>query len=115
MIQAAWSTLLHCILIIFEYTLPQPFIVIHSLRMDVFVYRASHKVNTEGVFVATGSDTEIGGLFLRMKNGMTTELHLQWDLVFLQQDISEQMVPRSLRWEVETQQGETDLDSWFKY
>lgn len=83
--------------------------------MDVFDYRASHKVNTEGVFIATGNEMEIGGLFLRLKNVMTTELHLQWDLVFLQQYISEQMVPRSLRWEVQPQQGETDPDSWFKY
>lgn len=83
--------------------------------MDVFDYRASHKVNTEGVFTATGNEMEIGGLFLRLKNVMTTELHLQWDLVFLQQYISEGMVPRSLRWEVQPQQGETDSDSWFKY
>lgn len=85
------------------------------LIMDIFDYRASHRVNTEGVFVASGSDTEIGGLFLRLKNVMTTELHLRWDLAFLQQYIIEKMVPRSLRWEVQPQQGETDLESWFNY
>lgn len=63
--------------------------------MDVFDYHTSHKVNTEGVFVATGSETEIGGLFLRLKNVMTTELHLRWDVVFLQQYISKQIVPRT--------------------
>lgn len=73
------------------------------------------KVNTEGVFVATGSDTEIGGLFLRLKTVMVSELHLQWDLVFLEQYVSEHMVPQSLRWDVSPQHGDTDLDSWYKY
>lgn len=83
--------------------------------MDIFDYRASRVVNTEGVFVATSTDTEIGGLFLRLKNIMVSELHLQWDLVFLEQYVSEGMIPRSLRWDIHPQQGETDLDSWFKY
>lgn len=83
--------------------------------MDVFDYRASRVVNTEGVFVATSNDTEIGGLFLRLKNVMVSEPHLQWDVAFLKQYVSENMIPRSLRWNVHPQQGETDLDSWFKY
>lgn len=83
--------------------------------MDVFDYRASRVVNTEGVFVATSNDSEIGGLFLRLKNVMVSELHLQWDLAFLEQYVAEGMIPRSLRWDVHPQQGESELDTWFKY
>lgn len=83
--------------------------------MDIFDYRASRVVNTEGVFVATSNDTEIGGLFMRLKNVMVSELHLQWDLAFLEQYVTEGMIPRSLRWDVHPQQGEVDLDSWFTY
>lgn len=46
---------------------------------------------------------------------MVTELRLQWDIAFLEQYIKEQMVPRGLRWEIYPQQGESDLDVWFKY
>lgn len=73
--------------------------------MDVFEYRPTRTVNTEGVFTVMGSDTEIGGLFLR----------LQWDIVFLEQYISKDMVHRSLRWDVHPQQGDTYLESWYKY
>lgn len=83
--------------------------------MDIFEYRAARKVNTEGVFTAINNDSEIGGLFTRLKNIMTSEIHLQWDILFLEQYISESMVPRSLRWEVHPQQGDPDLDSWYKY
>lgn len=83
--------------------------------MDVFDYRAKRIVNTEGVCSVIGNDTEIGGIFLRLKNTMVSELHLQWDIVFLQQYITEGMVPRSLRWEVQPQQGDPDLDSWYRY
>lgn len=58
---------------------------------------------------------EIGGLFLRLKNIMVSELHLQWDLVFLEQYVTESMVPRSLRWDIHPQQGDGDFESWFKY
>lgn len=83
--------------------------------MDVFEYRASRTVNTEGVFLSTGNNTEIGGLFLRLKNVMTSELHLQWDIAFFEQYIVDHMVPRSLRWDIQPQQGESDIDSWFNY
>lgn len=83
--------------------------------MDVFDYRASRTVNTDGVFVVTSNNTEIGGLFMRLKNIMTSELHLQWDMVFLEQYVSEHMVPRSLRWDVHPPQGEPDVESWYKY
>lgn len=83
--------------------------------MHVFNYRASRTVNLDGVFSVTGNDTELGGLFLRLKNIMTSELHILWDLAFLEQYISEHMVPRSLRWEVHPQQGDPVFDSWFKY
>lgn len=72
-------------------------------------------VNTDGVFFVIGNDTEIGGMFLRLKNTMVSELHLQWDIVFLKQYITEGMVSKSLRWEVQPQQGDLDLDSWYRY
>lgn len=87
----------------------------HTSSIEVFEYRATCPFNTEGVFVVMTRDTEIGGLFLRLKNLMVSEIHLQWDIAFLEKYISEHMIPRSLRWNVNPQQGESDLDSWFKY
>lgn len=46
---------------------------------------------------------------------MVLELHLQWDLVFLEQYVTENMVPQSLRWDIYPQQGETHLESWYSY
>lgn len=40
---------------------------IHTSIIDVFEYRAARTVNTDGVFVVTNSDTEIGSLFTRLK------------------------------------------------
>lgn len=74
--------------------------------MDVFDYRTNHTFSTEGVFVSINSDSEMGGLFMRLKNFMTTELHLQWDCAFLEQYTKENTVPRGLRWDVHPQHGE---------
>lgn len=35
--------------------------------------------------------------------------------MFLEQYVTESMVPRSLRWDVSPQKGEVDLEEWFKY
>lgn len=59
--------------------------------------------------------TEMSGLFLRLKNVMTTELHLEWDIAFLEQYIKEKMILRGLQWDVYPQQGDTDLEPWFRY
>lgn len=83
--------------------------------MDVFEYRTSRSFNIEGVFVTTNTDTELSGLFVRLKNVMVTELHLQWDIAFLEQYPKEHMVPRGLRWDVHPQQGDTELVPWFRY
>lgn len=52
---------------------------------------------------------------MRLKNIMVSELHLQWDLLFLEQYVSEKMVPRSLRWKVHPQRGDTVFEPWFNY
>lgn len=83
--------------------------------MDVFDYRINRSVNTEGVFTLLKTDTEIGGLFLRLKNLMVSELHLDWDIAFLEQYSKERMVPRGLRWNVYPQQGDLELEPWFRY
>lgn len=83
--------------------------------MDVFDYRTNRTFSTEGVFVSISSDSEMGGLFVRLKNLMTTELHLQWDSAFLEQYLKDNMVPRGLRWDVHPQQGDLELDAWFRY
>lgn len=83
--------------------------------MDVFDYRTNRSVNTDGLFTMLKTDTEIGGLFLRLKNLMVSELHLDWDIVFLDQYSKERMVPRGLRWNIFPQQGDPELDSWFRY
>lgn len=83
--------------------------------MDVFEYRTIRSFNTEGVFTALKTDTEIGGLFLRLKNLMVSECHLEWDIAFLDHYSKERMVPRGLRWNVYLQQGDVELEPWFRY
>lgn len=83
--------------------------------MDVFEYRTARSLNTEGVFTNTNPNSEMSGIFIRLKNLMISELHLQWDTAFLEQYIKEQMVPRGLRWDIHPQQDELDLESWYKY
>lgn len=83
--------------------------------MDIFDYRTTRSVKTDGVFTSVGQDTEMSGMFLRLKNLMTIEIHLQWDTAFLEKNVKEQMVPRGLRWDAAPQQGDPDLESWFRY
>lgn len=83
--------------------------------MDVFEYRSSRSFSTNGIFVTNDTNTEMSGLFVRLKNVMFSELHLQWDVAFLEQYVMENMVPRGLRWDVQPQQGETDLATWCEY
>lgn len=52
---------------------------------------------------------------MRLKNLMVSEIHTQWDVEFLETYIRLKMVPRSLRWEVCPQKGETELEEWFRY
>lgn len=54
-------------------------------------------------------------MFLRLKNLLVSELHTNWDIAYLEQYVAQKMVPRSLRWEVSPQKGETDLEGWFTY
>ena len=86
-----------------------------QFTMDVFDYRSSRPFSTEGVFTILNTDSEVGGLFLRLRNVMTSELHLQWDVAFLEHYVKEDMVPRGLRWDVHPQQGDPDFDSWFQF
>ena len=83
--------------------------------MDVFDYRSSRSLNTEGIFTVTGTSVEISGVFMRLKNLMTTEIHLQWDIAFLEQYQKEKLVPRGLRWDIHPQQGDDDLQAWSRY
>lgn len=76
--------------------------------MDVFEYRASRVVNTEGVFETfKESDRDLSGLFVRLKNLTISEIHTQWDVTFLETYIKLKMVPRSVRWEVCPQKRRT--------
>lgn len=84
--------------------------------MDVFEYRASKTVNTDGVCETYNiTEGDLGGLFVRLKNVIISETHTQWDIAFLETYIKLNMVPRSLRWEVCPQKGEVELESWFRY
>lgn len=78
--------------------------------MDIFEYRVSKVVNTEGVFQTyKESDGDLNGFFVRLKNLTISEIHTQWDIAFLETYITLNMVPRSLRWEVCPQKGELEL------
>ena len=84
--------------------------------MDIFTFRATQVVNSEGVFETfKEGDNDLGGLFMRLKNVTIAELHTQWDVVFLDTYIKQEMVPRSLRWDIAPQKGDTDLEGWFKH
>lgn len=73
-------------------------------------------VNIDGVFETfKEGDGDLGGVFMRLKNLTVSEIHTQWDIAFLETYIKHLMVPRSLRWEVCPQKGETDLEGWYKY
>lgn len=73
-------------------------------------------LNTEGVFESYKEDeSDLGGLFTRLKNLLISENHTKWDIAYLESYVKLGMVPRSLRWEVPPQKGDTDLEEWFKY
>lgn len=83
--------------------------------MDIFEYRTTRSITTEGVFVVVNINTEVGGLFMRLENLMISEIHLLWDIAFLEQYSKERMVPRGLRWDVHPQQDDTEVQAWFHY
>lgn len=72
--------------------------------MDIFEHKAARVVNTDGVFdISTAIEGELGGLFMRLKNLTTSEIHTQWDIAFLETYIKNMMVACSLRWEASPQ------------
>lgn len=83
--------------------------------MDVFEYRITRSIITEGVFVALNTNTEMGGLFMRLKNLMVSEIHLLWDIAFLEQYSKDRRVPGGLRWDIHPQQHEVEVETWFRY
>lgn len=84
--------------------------------MDIFDFRATHSINVEGIFsVDNVSSDDLGGMFIRLMNLVTSALHTKWDIAFFENYISESMVPRSLRWEVAPQSDISDLAEWFQY
>lgn len=84
--------------------------------MDVFEYRATRVVDTEGVFEIYKEDEgDLSGMFLRLKNLTVSEIHTQWDIAYLETYVKGGMVPRSLRWEVSPQKGDVQLEDWFSY
>lgn len=84
--------------------------------MDIFDFRSQHNINTDGVFDGNVEQSdEFGRLFLRLKNLLFSELHTSWDIAYLEQYVTQKMVPRSLRWEVPPQKGDNDLEGWFTY
>lgn len=52
---------------------------------------------------------------MRLKNLTVSETHTQWDIAYLETYVKNNMVPRSLRWEVSPQKGDVLLEDWFKY
>lgn len=84
--------------------------------MDIFEFRATRVINTEGVFeIFKDGDGDLGGLFTRLKNLTVSETHTQWEIAFLETYIKHHMVPHSLRWEVCSQREEVQLEEWYKY
>ncbi|XP_077346362.1 uncharacterized protein LOC143989996 [Lithobates pipiens] len=69
----------------------------------------------QGPYYSPRRETDVGGLFVRLKNLTTSEIHAQWDIAFLETYIREAMVARSLRWEVSPPRGDPDVESWYKF
>lgn len=83
--------------------------------MDIFEFRATRVVNTDGVFETfKEGDGDLGGLFTGLKNPLPKST-LSGYIAFLETYIKNYMVPRSLRWEVCPQRGEVELEEWYKY
>lgn len=68
-------------------------------------------VNTDGVFQTYSDNSgDLNGLFIRLKNLTTSEIHTPWDVAFLETYIKLNMVPWSLRWQVSPQKGDLELE-----
>lgn len=77
----------------------------------IFYFHSQYNINLEGVFDGNiDQRDEIGGIFFRLKKLLVFELHTSWDIAYLEQYVIQKMVPRSLRWEVSPQKGETELE-----
>lgn len=50
-----------------------------------------------------------------LKNLMVTEIHLEWDIAFLDQYQKKKLVPRGLRWDIHPQQSDTAIQTWSHY
>lgn len=62
--------------------------------MDVFDYRKNHTLKTQGVFDGNNAiSDELSGMFMRLKNLMSSEILANWDIVFLKQYVGDKMVP----------------------
>lgn len=85
--------------------------------MDIFEFRSSRCIDLKGVFndAADQQNNDLGGLFMRLKNLMVAEIHGNWDVAFLEKYLDDQMVPRSLRFEVSPHEDDTDIPGWYKY
>lgn len=84
--------------------------------MDIFEYRSQLVIDTTGVFDGREDPSDdLAGCFLRLKNLTVSEVHLRWDIAYLEEYVKVNMVPRSLRWEVNPQKEDNELAEWFKY
>lgn len=85
--------------------------------MDVFDFRKSRSLNLKDAFssVEVQQNLDMGGLFVRLKNLMVAEVHGHWDIALLEKYLDDNMVPRSLRFEITPQEDEIDLPGWYKY
>lgn len=85
--------------------------------MDIFEFPSSRCIDLKGAFndVVDQQNNDLGGLFVRLKNLMIVEVHGNWDVAFLEKYLDDQMVPRSLRFEISPQDDDIDIAVWYKY
>lgn len=85
--------------------------------MDIFEFRSSRCIDLKDAFnnVDDSQNNDLGGLFMKLKNLMIAEIHGNWDVAFLEKYLEDQMVPRSLRFEITPQDDESDISGWYKY
>lgn len=82
--------------------------------MDVFDYRSQLITDTLGVFDGNEDPSDdLPGCFLRLKNLIIMEVHTRWDIAYLEEYAKENMVPRSLSWEVNPQKEDSEIAEWY--
>lgn len=78
--------------------------------MDIFDYWKGRKAISSNVLAEEqNGPSDHRGTFMHLKTTMTTQIHIQWDILFLEQYVKDSMIPRSLGWNVFPEKNDEEL------